>query len=84
MADNQDYFERIQARSRNATGREMTAEEAAREFAKADMNTRLEHLADMETSMSAKGDLTLQEAAKLMEYESALRNTHHTLRKVGR
>jgi len=53
----------------------------AREFSRWDIETRvntLQHIA------ADTGELTVRQAAKRHAYESALRNTHEILRKVGR
>jgi hypothetical protein len=79
--DTRDVIDQIQSRSRDYTGKELSPQEMATEFAKWDMVARVNTLQDIGADT---GELTVRQAAKRHAYESALRNTHELLRKVGR
>ena len=80
--DPRDFIDQTQSRAKNYLGKELSPAEMATEFAKwgiADRVNALERL-----SADGSGELTVQEAARRYSFENALRNTHETLRKVGR
>jgi hypothetical protein len=79
--DSRDYIEEAQQEAQLRWGKELTSEELATEFAKHDPETRIIH---MKTLKSGEGELSIREAAKRMDYEGALRNTHEILRRAGR
>jgi len=80
MAEDRDYIEEAQQEARLRFGRELSSQELAGEFAKHDLDTRVYHL----KTLRDPSELTLNQAAKRHSFESTLRNTHETLRKVGR
>lgn len=76
-----DPIEQIQFRAKGHLGRELTPAEMATEFAKWDIGERVKTL----ESLNADTDpLTIDQAARRVKYENALRGTHEILRKVGR
>jgi hypothetical protein len=85
--DTRDYIERSISSYEKALGREPTPADIAGGFAKMDNHTRVSVLTQMEAD---RGDpqnpepLTLNQAAKRVRFETALRNTHKALREVGR
>ncbi len=79
--DTRDVIEQIQSRSIDYTGKELSPDEMGMEFAKWDIETRVKALQDLRAS---DGSTSIREAARRLSYERVLRNTHETLRKVGR
>lgn len=79
--DTRDYIEQTQSRSIDYTGKELSPQEMAREFAKCDIDARVSALQSLRAE---SGDLSVTDAARRYAYEGALRNTHELLRKVGR
>ncbi len=79
--DNRNFIDQVQSRSVGYTGKELSPGEMATEFAKWDIGERVKALEEINAD---QGELTVGEAAKLNSYETALRNTHEKLRKVGR
>jgi hypothetical protein len=79
--DTRDVIEQIQSRSVDYTGKELSPQEMAADFAKWDILTRVKTLQDIQADA---GELSPSEAARRHDYERALRNTHEILRKVGR
>ena len=76
-----DYIEQTQSRSVDYNGKELSPAEMATEFAKCDIDARVSAL----QSISADSEpLTIDQAARRIAHENALRNTHERLRKVGR
>lgn len=80
MAEDRDYIEEAQHEAQLRFGRELSAEEFAEKFAKHDFEARIYHLKSLRT----EGDLSILEAGKRLDYESALRRTHDILSRVGR
>ncbi|WP_369723658.1 hypothetical protein AB8Z38_06740 [Bradyrhizobium sp. LLZ17] len=84
MADDpRNYIEQTQARAVAYEGKELSPDEMAKHFAKAEMDERVNILDQLDRDMSG-GELNLNEAARLHGYVKALQGMHHTLRKVGR
>jgi hypothetical protein len=79
--DDRNFIEQTQSRSVGYSGRELTPDEMATEFAKCDIDARVAALEALKVDTSPR---SLREAAKIASYERALRSTHETLRKVGR
>jgi len=82
MADERDYIQQSQTRAKNYHGRELSPDEMATEFAKAGIDERVNILDALDRDSGEP--LSLREATRRHRYVTALRNTHQTLRKVGR
>ena len=78
--DTTDYIEEAQQEARLRFGGELSPAELAEKFAAHDLDARVYHLKNLKND----GGLTAKEAARRMGYERALKNTHETLRRVGR
>lgn len=83
MEDNRNLIEHNQDRAKLIEGRELEPDEMATEFAKLGLSDRVDYLDRLNVEL-ANSDLSLREAAKLIEGNRALRDTHDRLRKVGR
>ena len=81
MEDNRDFIEQTQSRARHIQGRELTPSEMAQELIKLSPADRVEHMERLEAN---KSELSRFDMAKRLNYVRALRNTHETLRKIGR
>lgn len=79
--DTRDYIDQTQSRSIHYSGKELTPQEMAHEFAKWDIDTRVNAL---ESLQAERGELSITQATKRWAHERALRNTHEMLRKAGR
>jgi hypothetical protein len=75
-----DFLDEMQEEAKLAYGRTITPSEAAHAFALHPMTTRIAHLKRLKTPEA----MTLRETADRHAFESAIRRTHETLRKVGR
>lgn len=82
--DTRNYIEQTQARAVAYSGKELSAQEMAMEFAKAGIDERVNILDQLDRDLSASGELSLQDAMQFYEYAGALRNTHEVLRKAKR
>ena len=80
MAEDRDYIEEAQAEAMVRYGRELSAGEFAESFAGHNFEVRVHHL----KNLKATGELSLDEAARRLEYEGSLLRMHDILTKVGR
>ncbi|MEY9465827.1 hypothetical protein ABH973_006240 [Bradyrhizobium ottawaense] len=81
MTDNRDYIDRTLSRTNNYLGREASPDELATEFAKMDIDARVDTL---EAIQADDRELTPRELGKRLGYMRALLGTHERLRKAGR
>lgn len=79
--DTRDYIEQTQSRSMDYSGKELSPQEMAQEFAKCDIDARVAALQSLKAETDA---LSIGQAQKRYAHESALRRTHELLRKAGR
>lgn len=84
MEEKRNYIDMSIARGVSFEGKEPSPEELATHFAKTDMAGRVDILDWIDRDLASNDGLSLNEAVKLNRYVGALRNTHNTLRKVGR
>lgn len=84
MDDKRSFIDQRQARARGHYGRELSPEEMSAEFAKLDINARVEALDQMERENASGDPLSIRDAARTRRYARALRNTHESLRKAER
>jgi hypothetical protein len=90
MDDNRSYIEQTQARAVLFDGREHSPEEMARNFAKLPLGERAEILDELDRRKQLRSDepLSARESAQRLvshdRYVDALRNVHHTLRRIDR
>jgi hypothetical protein len=80
MAEDRDYIEEAQQEAQLRFGKELSAQELATEFAKHDPEARIHHL----KTLRDDGEVSVRDAAKMLEFRSALRSTHEILRKANR
>jgi hypothetical protein len=80
MADGYDYIERLKQETKEKFKRDLTPAQAAEQFALNPAPVRLLHLVNLQTPDA----MTLRETAARHAFESAIRKTDATLRKVGR
>ena len=78
----EDFLERTQSRALNYTGKALTPDEMATEFAKWDINTRVTALEELKSSYS--GDGSTRQFGEHLAFSRALIGTHERLRKAGR
>jgi hypothetical protein len=76
-----DYIEEMQTEAKLRFGRELSVGEVANEFAKHDIEARIQHLKNLKTPDTFG---TPREAAKRHVFEIVLRSTHDQLRKIDR
>jgi hypothetical protein len=84
MDDKRTFIDQRQARARGHYGHELSADEMATEFAKLDINERVEALDHLDRETASGEPLSIRDAARRHKYARALRSTHETLRKVDR
>ncbi|WP_409188780.1 hypothetical protein [Bradyrhizobium sp. RDM4] len=82
--DPRNYIEQTQARALAYEGKELSPDEMATHFARADIDERVNILDQLDRDLAGDDDLSITKASKLVSYVGALRNTHHLLRKAGR
>lgn len=82
--DTRNYIEQTQARAVAYHGKEFSPQEMATEFAKAEIDERVNILDQLDRDLSGSGELSLKDAVRLNEYVGTLRKTHETLRKAKR
>lgn len=75
-----DYIDEAQQEALLRFGRELSPQELAEKFIGHDLEARIHHLKNLSTS----DQLTIDQGARRMEYESALRSMHEAARKVDR
>jgi hypothetical protein len=78
----EDWIKKNRRRFMNLTGREMSPDELAREFARCDLRGRADILDEM--ACAEEEDRTPRETAERMGYTRAMLSTHERLRKAGR
>ncbi len=82
MADERTWLEKEQARSHEYHGRELTSDEVAVQFAKADIHTRAEILSTVKADLP--DDMSPREAARRFADIRALDSMHQRLKEVDR
>jgi hypothetical protein len=79
-----DYIEQSLKRAELITGRTLTPQELSTEFAKVDPIERVSHMERLEADIAQNSSMSLEDAARQVDYINALRSTHKTLQKIGR
>lgn len=80
--DTRNFIEQTLARA-EIIGHDLSPADMATEFAKLGESERVDCLERIGTDLSGS-ELSVRKAAEFHVYKRALRNTHDTLRKVGR
>jgi hypothetical protein len=81
--DTRSYIDQTLARAEAYSGKELTPDEMATEFAKFELVDRMYALDQINMDL-ANSELSIREASKMLEYTHAMKNTHEALRKAGR
>jgi hypothetical protein len=78
--ESKDFIEELQAEAKLRFGRELTPSEAAAKFSQHTLDHRIEHLKNLRSDETSN----VRKAAERLTFERALKDVHHSLRKVGR
>lgn len=82
MSDN--YLDQTQRRAQLLLGKELSPDEMATNFATRGIVERADILASIDNELNDGSELSLSQAAKMLDYVGTLRSTHEALRKAQR
>lgn len=84
VTDTRGYLEKQRDRFRDARGHEPTTADLANELVRLTPQQRRNEMDDLNRDIANKGELSLNDAAKLWEKKQAFSNVNRVLTKVGR